>query len=105
MYAYTVEQVRRIEQRAMAGVAEGALMQRAAAGLSAAILRQLRTRIDRAYGARVLIMVGPGNNGGDALWAGARLARRGFRSPAGRRTYAPAPFARPGDNRGALRRC
>jgi hydroxyethylthiazole kinase-like uncharacterized protein yjeF len=77
MYAYTVEQVRRIEQRAMAGVVEGALMQRAAAGLSAAILRQLRTRTDRAYGARVLILVGPGNNGGDALWAGARLSTRG----------------------------
>jgi hydroxyethylthiazole kinase-like uncharacterized protein yjeF len=77
MYAYTVEQVRRIEQRAMAGAVEGALMQRAAAGLSAAILRLLRTRVDRAYGARVLIMVGPGNNGGDALWAGARLCGRG----------------------------
>jgi len=57
MYAYTVEQVRRIEQRAMAGVVEGALMQRAAAGLSAAILRQLRIRSDRAYGARVFLIV------------------------------------------------
>jgi hydroxyethylthiazole kinase-like uncharacterized protein yjeF len=77
MYAYTVEQVRRIEQRAMAGVAEGALMQRAATGLAAAILRLLRARAHRAYGARVLILVGPGNNGGDALWAGARLSARG----------------------------
>ena len=48
-------------------------MQRAAAGLAAAILR----RLDRAYGSRVLLVVGSGNNGGDALWAGVRLARRG----------------------------
>ena len=31
----------------------------------------------RTYGARVLILVGPGNNGGDALFAGQRLAARG----------------------------
>ena len=31
----------------------------------------------RVYGARVLLLVGPGDNGGDALWAGAMLARRG----------------------------
>ena len=33
----------------------------------------------RVYGARVLVLVGSGNNGGDALFAGARLARRGVR--------------------------
>jgi hydroxyethylthiazole kinase-like uncharacterized protein yjeF len=32
-----------------------------------------------AYGARVVLLVGPGNNGGDALWAGAVLASRGAR--------------------------
>lgn len=31
----------------------------------------------RVYGSRVLLVVGSGNNGGDALFAGARLARRG----------------------------
>jgi hydroxyethylthiazole kinase-like uncharacterized protein yjeF len=30
-------------------------------------------------GSRVVLLVGPGNNGGDALWAGARLAQRGCR--------------------------
>ncbi len=30
-----------------------------------------------AYGRRVLLLVGPGDNGGDALYAGAMLARRG----------------------------
>ena len=34
---------------------------------------------DGVYGARVVLLVGPGSNGGDALWAGARLARRGAR--------------------------
>ena len=43
-----------------------------------------------AYGRRVLLLVGPGDNGGDALYAGALLARRGVRgrgagcSPTGR---------------------
>jgi hydroxyethylthiazole kinase-like uncharacterized protein yjeF len=48
-------------------------MQRAAAGLAAAIADFL----GHVYGARVLLVVGAGNNGGDALYAGARLAGRG----------------------------
>ena len=54
---------------------EGALMQRAAAGLANAVLEML----GRAYGAHVLLLVGSGDNGGDALYAGALLARRGVR--------------------------
>ena len=71
--AHTVEQVRAAEAAAMAGLPEGALMQRAAAGLAHAVLDLLGA----AYGARVLLLVGSGDNGGDALWAGARLAARG----------------------------
>lgn len=52
---------------------EGALMQRAAAGLAAECARLL----GKVYGARVTLLVGSGDNGGDALYAGARLARRG----------------------------
>ena len=48
-------------------------MQRAAHGLAYAVLDLL----GRGYGARVLLLVGAGNNGGDALYAGAVLARRG----------------------------
>jgi hydroxyethylthiazole kinase-like uncharacterized protein yjeF len=48
-------------------------MQRAAAGLAAACAGLL----GRVYGARVVLLVGSGDNGGDALYAGARLARRG----------------------------
>ncbi len=57
----------------MAQLPDGALMQRAATGLAHAVLELL----GRAYGARVLLLVGSGNNGGDALYAGAFLARRG----------------------------
>jgi hydroxyethylthiazole kinase-like uncharacterized protein yjeF len=57
----------------MAVLPEGALMQRAAAGLAVACARRLPV----VYGAHVALLVGSGNNGADALWAGARLARRG----------------------------
>lgn len=73
MDAYSVASIRDAERRAFADIDPDVLMQRAAAGLATAILR----RIDRPYGARVLLVVGPGNNGGDALFAGVRLARRG----------------------------
>ncbi|MGZ4437839.1 MAG: NAD(P)H-hydrate dehydratase [Nocardioidaceae bacterium] len=72
-HAHTVEQVRAAEGALMARLPEGALMQRAAAGLAYAVLDLL----GRAYGARVLLLVGAGDNGGDALWAGALLRRRG----------------------------
>ena len=73
--AHTVEQVRAAEAALMARLPEGALMQRAAAGLASAVLDLL----GRAYGARVVLLVGGGDNGGDALYAGALLARRGCR--------------------------
>ncbi|MFJ8072569.1 NAD(P)H-hydrate dehydratase [Streptomyces sp. NPDC096176] len=71
--AYSVETVRHAEAQLMAGLPEGALMQRAAAGLAAACAGLL----GRVYGARVVLLVGSGDNGGDALYAGAGLARRG----------------------------
>ncbi|MGA5036096.1 NAD(P)H-hydrate dehydratase [Streptomyces capoamus] len=71
--AYSVETVRAAERALMAELPEGALMQRAAAGLAAACAELL----GRVYGSRVVLLVGSGDNGGDALFAGARLARRG----------------------------
>lgn len=68
-----MEQVRAAERELMARLPEGALMQRAAAGLATAVADLLGA----TYGARVLLLVGGGDNGGDALYAGARLARRG----------------------------
>ena len=71
--AHTVEQVRAAEATLMAGQPEGALMNRAAAGLAHAVAQYL----GGSYGRRVLLLVGAGNNGGDALFAGAQLARQG----------------------------
>jgi hydroxyethylthiazole kinase-like uncharacterized protein yjeF len=73
--AHTIDDVRRAERAALADLPDGALMQRAAAGLATALLDLL----GGGYGRRVLLLVGPGDNGGDALWAGARLAARGVR--------------------------
>ncbi|MFD3327642.1 NAD(P)H-hydrate epimerase [Streptomyces sp. NPDC058701] len=75
--AYSVETVRAAERELMARLPEGALMQRAAAGLAAVCAGLLTRRPGRVYGSRVVLLVGPGDNGGDALYAGARLARRG----------------------------
>ncbi|MFB9461599.1 NAD(P)H-hydrate dehydratase [Streptomyces cinereospinus] len=71
--AYNVETVRAAERELMARLPEGTLMQRAAAGLATACAQLL----GRVYGSRVVLLVGSGDNGGDALYAGARLARRG----------------------------
>ncbi|MGW3412751.1 NAD(P)H-hydrate dehydratase [Streptomyces sp. NPDC000888] len=71
--AYSVETVRTAERDLMARLPEGALMQRAAAGLAVACAQLL----GRVYGSRVVLLVGSGDNGGDALYAGARLAGRG----------------------------
>lgn len=71
--AHGVDKVRATEQALMARLPEGALMQRAAAGLA----RRCAAVLGSAYGRRVVLLVGSGDNGGDALYACARLARRG----------------------------
>ena len=72
--AFPVEVVRAAERAAMQAVPDGALMQRAAAGLAAECVRILRQGV---YGTTVAVLAGAGDNGGDALYAGARLAGRG----------------------------
>src|SRR5437764_1505928 len=72
---HTGEQVRAAEDALMGQLPGGALMARAAQGLAVECARLL----GRVYGARVVLLVGAGNNGGDALYAGARLAERGAR--------------------------
>lgn len=71
--AWSVEVIRSAERAAMALLPDGALMQRAAAGLAAECVTELRS----VYAAPVAILTGAGDNGGDALYAGARLAGRG----------------------------
>lgn len=75
--AWRVASVRAAEEALMATLPAGALMQRAAAGLARRCAVALRDRHGKVYGRRVLLLVGAGNNGGDTLFAGARLARRG----------------------------
>ncbi|MEV0646801.1 NAD(P)H-hydrate dehydratase [Phytomonospora sp. NPDC050363] len=73
--AFRAEQVRAAEAALMAKLPEGTLMQRAAAGLA----RRAVLMLPKVYGSSVLLLVGSGDNGGDALYAGAILARRGAR--------------------------
>jgi hydroxyethylthiazole kinase-like uncharacterized protein yjeF len=70
---FTAAEIRAAEAPVLAATRDGALMQRAATGLATVCLRLL----DTVYGRRVALLVGTGNNGGDALFAGAHLARRG----------------------------
>ncbi|QEE61545.1 NAD(P)H-hydrate epimerase [Salinibacterium sp. dk2585] len=71
MHAYLASQVRDAEAPFLAAGAP--LMARAAAALSEEVARLLPPQ------ATVLLLVGAGNNGGDALFAGAELARAGHR--------------------------
>jgi len=71
--AHTVAQVRLAEDRLHAVLPPGGLMQRAVAGLTVVLAQ----RLGRVYGAHVTLLVGGGDNGADALWAGALLAGRG----------------------------
>lgn len=72
---YDAAQVRQAEGALLARLPEGTLMQRA----SVALARSCAKLLPAVYGARVVVLVGSGNNGGDALYAGAALARRGAR--------------------------
>ncbi|WP_026211723.1 bifunctional ADP-dependent NAD(P)H-hydrate dehydratase/NAD(P)H-hydrate epimerase [Longispora albida] len=66
---WTVADIRQAERKQ----AHEPLMARAATGLA----RRCTTMLSSVYGARVLLLIGSGANGGDALLAGAQLARRG----------------------------
>ncbi len=72
--AYTVQQIRDVEAVALQHDVNDGVMRRAAYELAAAVL----SRLDPVVGRSVVLLVGPGNNGGDALYAGAALRRRGL---------------------------
>lgn len=78
---YDAQQVRAAEEPLLAAAPDGTLMHRAAFGLAVVVARELRSRPGRGRvgGARVVGLVGPGNNGGDTLHALALLADRGAR--------------------------
>ncbi len=70
---WQVAHIRAAERQVLAGLPAGALMARAARAVAVEAVSMLGF----GYGARVLLLVGPGDNGADALYAGAELGRRG----------------------------
>lgn len=72
--AYAVADVYAAEAALMATLPEGELMARAVEGLAAVAV----ARLDERAAATVAALVGPGNNGADALYAAARLAEAGY---------------------------
>lgn len=94
MRGYTVDEVRAAEAPLLgAGVP---LMARAAAALADVVSSELSSIGVRVRDARVLLLVGSGDNGGDTLHAGALLAGRGARvayMPLGSRVHAEGEAA------------
>ncbi|MBT2532059.1 NAD(P)H-hydrate epimerase [Arthrobacter sp. ISL-48] len=78
--AYTGTQIRAAEEPLLASGMGDVLMQRASHGLANAVIRELKARRRRVYGASVAVLAGKGNNGGDGLFAAAFLAARGMRT-------------------------
>lgn len=71
------DQVRAAEAPLLAALPDGTLMRRAAHGLARVAAAELHARCGGITGRHVVLLVGSGDNGGDALWAGAFLRRRG----------------------------
>ncbi|MFI6045121.1 NAD(P)H-hydrate dehydratase [Nocardia sp. NPDC051321] len=74
---YTADEVREAEAELFTRVPDGVPMQRAAYGLATVVAGELRARTGGVAGRSVTLLVGSGDNGGDALWAGSMLRRRG----------------------------
>ena len=69
--------VRNAEAALIDAHGDAATMRLASYGLFEVLAAELRARTGGVGGRRVVLLVGSGGNGGDALWAGAFLARRG----------------------------
>lgn len=74
---FSTAQVRAAEAELFTRVPDGVPMQRAAHGLARVVAAELRERTGGVAGRSVTLVVGAGDNGGDALWAGAKLRARG----------------------------
>lgn len=87
---YAVAEIRAIEQQAATALPPGTLMQRAGQATANAALDMLPFSTNKA---RVLVLAGPGNNGGDALEAAANLTYSGVQVEILRFPPAGAPSA------------
>ena len=71
----TVEQMRQVDADALEHVSESVLVERAGTAVATAALKMM----GGAYGRRVVVVAGKGNNGADGRVAASRLQRRGAR--------------------------
>ena len=71
---FRISQIRAIEQAGIASLPSYTLMQRAGAAVAASAKRMLANDV---YEKRVLILAGPGNNGGDGCESASVLAQQG----------------------------
>lgn len=77
MHVYTVEQMRALERAAdAAGHSYAAMMEQAGRAVAQAILARVGEMTEAHR--RVVVLAGPGNNGGDGLVAARELSRQGF---------------------------
>lgn len=77
MHVYTVEQMRALERAAdAAGYSYAAMMEQAGRAVAQAIVARLGEATEARK--RVVVLVGPGNNGGDGLVAARELSGQGY---------------------------
>lgn len=74
---HRVVEVRAAERALMARLPDHALMERASFALAVECASELKRSLGRVSGARAVGLIGLGDNGSDALWALALLAKRG----------------------------
>ena len=73
---YSIDAIRTIERAALADLPKGTLMQRAGKEAAHLAMHMLAKSADAKK--EVLVLAGPGNNGGDALEMAALLANNGI---------------------------
>ncbi len=74
---FTADEIRAAERSTGDLYRDGVLMARAAHAVASTVITELRAQTGGVYGRTVVLLVGSGDNGGDALYAGCRLRRRG----------------------------
>lgn len=74
---WTPDQIRAAEQRLFTRIPEPVVMRRAAHAVARHVAEVLTDCTRGVSGRHVTLLVGAGNNGGDALWAGYYLRKRG----------------------------